>query len=108
MAIDTINPDVKVFYYDNDDAPTIPCVHKDGEPNSDLDCPYDGTYCRQKEVRIKAWARAIQYYAEHKINNLLHTSADMFEDCPLGNLEYKCIRKIRYERMLQAIEQNVK
>lgn len=40
MAIDTINPDVKVFYYDNDDAPTIPCVH--------------------------------------------NTSADMFEDCPLG------------------------
>ena len=59
-------------------------------------------------ARIKAWARAIQYHAEHKINNLIHTSADMFEDCPLGNLEYKCIRKIRYERMLQAIKQNVK
>ena len=44
MAIDTINPDVEVFYYGNGDVPTIPCVHKDGEPNSDLDCPYDGTY----------------------------------------------------------------
>lgn len=108
MAIDLINPDVKLFYYNNDDVPTTPCTHKGGTPDLDLDCPYDGEYCRQKEARIKAWARAIQYYAKHKINNTIYTSANMFENCPLGNQEYRCIRKIRYERIQQKMKHHVK
>ena len=108
MATNLINPDVKLFYYNNDDVPTTPCAHKNGEPDSDLDCPYDGKYCRQKEARIKAWARAIEYHAEHKIDNLLFTSADMFENCPLHDQEYRCVRKIRYEAMQQTIKHHVK
>lgn len=103
-----INPDVELYAADNKIVTTAPCVHKVGAPDADLDCPYDGTYCRQKECRLIEWKKAIEYHATHKTDNMIVTSATMFEDCPLGTHEYACVRKIRYEKMIQELKQNAK
>ena len=103
-----INPDVELYAADNKIVTTAPCVHKDGAPDADLDCPYDGTYCRQKECRLIKWKRAVEYHATHKIDNLIVTGANMFEGCPLGSRERYCIRKIRYEKMIQELRHHVK
>lgn len=77
-----------------------PTIHKDGTPDADLDCPYDGTYCRQKHYRVTRWQNAVAYAAAHKKNHTFVTTEDMFYKCPLGD-DVECIRKIRYEKIMK-------
>lgn len=84
-----------------------PTVHKNNAPDADFDCPYDGTYCRQKDYKIKRWSAAVEYMATHKKNRTFRTKEDMFYGCPLDK-DIQCIRKIRYEKIMQDIKQNAK
>ena len=83
-----------------------PTLHKNNRANSAFDCPYDGTYCRQKDYRFTVWANAVAYMATHKKNcDIFTSSADT--ECPLEST-VQCIRKIRYENILKQLKQNEK
>lgn len=83
-----------------------PTLHKDGRASSAFDCPYDGTYCRQKDWRFTSWRDAVDYMATHKMNHIIVTS-DSGNECPLTS-EVQCIRKIRYENIIKQLKQNEK
>ena len=98
-----INPDMMLSgasLGDECDFSMKPTVHKNNEPDQDYDCPYDGTYCRQKEYRVKRWTAAVEYMATHKQNRVFVTSETMFHKCPLED-GVQCIRKIRYEQIMK-------
>ena len=80
--------------------PMRPTIHKDSTPDADFDCPYDSTYCRQKDYRVKRWNDTVAYAATHKKNHTFTTTDDMFHKCPLGD-DVECIRKIRYEKIMK-------
>lgn len=52
-------------------------------------CHVDKMECQAKIQRIEKWRKAVEYHAEHKINNLFFTSAEMFTGCPVSS----CPRK---------------
>lgn len=81
-----------------------PMIYKDAMPDPDYNCPYDGTYCRQKDYRVAKWTDAVEYMASHRVNNTFITSDTMFHKCPLPD-DIQCIRKIRYENILRSITQ---
>lgn len=83
-----------------------PTLHKNNRANSAFDCPYDGTYCRQKDYRFTSWLDAVAYMATHKRNQEIITS-DNEPYCPLES-EVQCIRKIRYENIVKQLKQNEK
>lgn len=80
-----------------------PAVYKDGVPNLDYNCPYDGTYCRQKDYRVAKWTDAVKYMASHQVNNTFITSATTFHECPLAD-GVQCIRKIRYDNIVRVMK----
>jgi hypothetical protein len=80
-----------------------PAVYKDGVPNLDYNCPYDGTYCRQKDYKVAKWTDAVEYMASHQVNNTFITSATIFHECPLAG-GVQCIRKIRYDNIVRVMK----
>ena len=72
--------------------------------DADEDCPYDRTLCRQTLVRMIAWKNAVEYCAANKLDRCFWTSIDMFYGCPVPQLN--CIRRERYEKLLNRIQQN--
>ena len=80
-----------------------PAVYKDGVPNLDYNCPYDGTYCRQKDYKVAKWTDAVEYMASHQVNNTFITSATTFHKCPLAD-GVQCIRKIRYDNIVRVMK----
>ncbi len=83
-----------------------PTLHKDGRASTAFDCPYDGTYCRQKDWRFTSWTNAVEYMATHKQDCIIVTS-DNNSECPLTD-NVQCIRKIRYENIIKQLKQNAK
>lgn len=63
---------------------------------SAVNCPFDGDFCRSKQLRFDAWQRAISQ------NNGIpfQINPDMFENCPIESEEER--KKIceRYQRYL--------
>lgn len=81
-------------------------AHWNNEPDIDFDCPYDGTYCRQKHMRVLRWRQAVEYNAAHQINQVFMTGAKMFHKCPLEpSKEVQCIRRLRYEKIIKQKKQ---
>lgn len=77
------------------------------ETNPTYTCPYDGTYCQQKEARILAWRDSVTYHARNCKNSTINTNSDMFKRCPLRN-SMECIRRLRYENIIEKMKQNTK
>lgn len=75
--------------------------------NPTYTCPYDGTYCQQKEARIIAWRDSVTYHAIKQAKTPINACADMFKKCPLDN-RIKCIRRLRYEKIIEKMKQNTK
>ncbi len=107
-----VNPDVKMPGAESTTEQQLKKtvrLHWDNEPNSDFDCPYDGTYCRQKHMRVLRWREAVAYNAAHRVNQVFLTSANMFDKCPLEySNDVQCIRRLRYENIMNKLNQNAK
>ena len=76
------------------------------EVDADKDCPFDRTLCRQKLVRVIAWKHAIERLGAGRIAHMIYTSANMFHDCPVPQLN--CIRRERYKRVLKTWQEHQK
>lgn len=104
-----INPDMMLYGGNLEDERKFsmrPMLHKENRTNSALDCPYDGTYCRQKDMKFSTWRDAVAYMATHKVNCVIFTSNES-DGCPLPD-DTECIRKKRYEQIVQDLKQNEK
>lgn len=83
------------------------CLHWAEEANSNIDCPYDGAYCRQKHLVFLNYRGMIEYNAANHVNKTFLTNANMFHKCPLAP-NYDCIRRLRYENIVKQLKQNAK
>ena len=72
-----------------------PAVYKDGVPNLDYNCPYDGTYCRQKDYRVAT--------KTEEVRNTFVAPPNIFHECPLAD-GVQCIRKIRYDNIVRVMK----
>lgn len=103
-----INPDVEIIGADSAVEYQISKnaqIYYTGKPMINFDCPFDGTYCRQKHARVLRWCKAVEYNAENKINQVFLTSADMFRNCPLESYDVQCVRRQRYENIIKQEKQ---
>lgn len=76
------------------------------EFDAEKDCPYDKMLCRQKLVRINDWVEWLDWLAKSKKNIQFCTRGDMFHGCPVPQLN--CIRRARYEQMLEKVKEEQK
>ena len=101
------NPDIEVRGVDCEIEQQLSqkvVLYYDGTPCDALDCPYDGTYCRQKAARFLEWRTAVKRSAKHGINRTFKTERDMFHGCPLSEVK-DCVRRLRYEKIIENSKQ---
>lgn len=59
--------------------------------------PYDGDFCKQKEIWFDSWAATVEFCAENKINHVFFSSDESFSGCPHDETEiFHCNRYIQY------------
>ena len=51
---------------------------------SETRCPFNNEWCVDKQKRLEAWHKAVNYYAKNRSNVTFSTSANMFDGCPNG------------------------
>lgn len=104
------NPDIEIYNADDSTEQQLnknTTLHYSDVTFSALDCPYDGTYCRQKAARFLRWRTAVKHCAENHIDHTFMTNQDTFKKCPLPN-DVNCIRRLRYENIVKQLKQNAK
>jgi len=51
---------------------------------SETRCPFNNEWCVDKQKRLDAWHKAVNYFAKNRSNVTFSTSANMFDGCPNG------------------------
>ena len=51
---------------------------------SETRCPFNNEWCVDKQKRLEAWHKAVNYFAKNRSNVMFSTSANMFDGCPNG------------------------
>lgn len=102
------NPDLELTGFEAQymlDKSSAALSHNDTNPA--FACPYDDTYCQQKEARTISWRNSVTYHAIKQAKTPINACADMLKKCPLDN-SIKCIRRLRYEKIIEKMKQNTK
>lgn len=73
---------------------------------SEIACPYDNNSCVEKRERLNNYANSVAYYAKHKINELIITNENMFDNCPRTDDEREKCK--RYQEYISAQRQLAK
>lgn len=60
-------------------------------PRRENVCPYDHSFCIEKQKRLENWRQHIAHMAKNRINTTFFTSESMFDKCPLKQFD-TCVR----------------
>ena len=60
-------------------------------PRRENVCPYDHSFCMEKQKRLENWQQHIAHMAKNRINATFFTSESMFDKCPLKQFD-TCVR----------------
>ena len=54
------------------------------DKGSDVECPFNGLWCVEKQDRLDEWRNVVKSYAQQRKDYVFHTRGDMFDGCPMN------------------------